>query len=624
MITRKLFVNFGLLMVVVLLLIFPSSAQDVTAKPTTSSVTINNEDVAFMAYNIEGYNYFKLRDLAMALNNSNKKFSVTYNAALKKISLSTGSNYVPSGDELIVGSNMQNKSVRPTKQSLYCNDVKLSMTAYNIDGSNYFKLRDIMQILNISVNWDGANNAITLDTNKPYVYAEGILTGTTLPPLKVVGNWPVTEKTLQTVWARSYPLYANYLGLPTKILNEGISWIWDESITPDTVGYYPELNAMKMGPLPYFNHFNPTLNENYEELYLLCMHETGHLFWQVNDKNLEFDFGQWIWEGHSLIAETLYKLDYYNQWLEQPDYDLKAYLGKERVNGVMSDGNKYSGAGRNMVDDSATKALVMLTSVLSHNSGYDYMARVNAERVKEYERTGDLSISARLYGEILDRVANGKLIDGMKPSQWLFAQPVANTSGKDGAFLTIVPFYPNFNMGDVSTGKFILKTALFERLTNVHGDKVEETLVGIPITFKLFDSSGTLLTQKEQTTTSEEDALISLALPKNMSEGVYRVTAEAVIDSKLIDCTTYFVFTSGGLSENQIAVLLVDKNGKILNDIGPELSVTGGTTVDKTKLSKGLVIISTSEGQHIKITLSGQQTIISKSYGTRIVPITMP
>ena len=84
-------------------------------KLTTSSVTINNEDVAFMAYNIEGYNYFKLRDLAMALNRSNNKFSVTYNAALKKISLSTGSNYMPSGDELIVGSNMQNKSVKTTK-----------------------------------------------------------------------------------------------------------------------------------------------------------------------------------------------------------------------------------------------------------------------------------------------------------------------------------------------------------------------------------------------------------------------------------------------------------------------------------------------------------------------------
>lgn len=63
MITRKLFVNFVLLMVIVLLSIFLSSSQDVTAKPTTSSVTINNQDVAFMAYNIEGYNYFKLRDI---------------------------------------------------------------------------------------------------------------------------------------------------------------------------------------------------------------------------------------------------------------------------------------------------------------------------------------------------------------------------------------------------------------------------------------------------------------------------------------------------------------------------------------------------------------------------------
>ena len=63
MITRKLFVNFVLLMVIVLLSIFLSSSQDVTAKLTTSSVTINNQDVSFMAYNIEGSNYFKLRDI---------------------------------------------------------------------------------------------------------------------------------------------------------------------------------------------------------------------------------------------------------------------------------------------------------------------------------------------------------------------------------------------------------------------------------------------------------------------------------------------------------------------------------------------------------------------------------
>ena len=66
-----------------------------------------------------------------------------------------------------------------------------------------------------------------------------------------------------------------------------------------------------------------------------------------------------------MIAETLYNLDYYNQWLEQPDYDLKAYLGKDHVNGVMTYRDMYSGEGRNMVDDCATKALIMMTSVLS-------------------------------------------------------------------------------------------------------------------------------------------------------------------------------------------------------------------------------------------------------------------
>jgi len=37
---------------------------------------------------------------------------------------------------------------------------------YYIEGNNYFKLRDIGQAFNFDMDWDGAKNAILVDTSK--------------------------------------------------------------------------------------------------------------------------------------------------------------------------------------------------------------------------------------------------------------------------------------------------------------------------------------------------------------------------------------------------------------------------------------------------------------------------
>ncbi|MDR1160497.1 MAG: hypothetical protein LBK69_07735 [Syntrophomonadaceae bacterium] len=49
-----------------------------------------------------------------------------------------------------------------------CDGTEITFTAYNIDGSNYFKLRDIGQALNLGVDYDEASNAIVIDTSKNY------------------------------------------------------------------------------------------------------------------------------------------------------------------------------------------------------------------------------------------------------------------------------------------------------------------------------------------------------------------------------------------------------------------------------------------------------------------------
>ncbi len=42
------------------------------------------------------------------------------------------------------------------------------MTAYTINGNNYFKLRDLGQAFNFGVTWDQENNAVVIDTTQGY------------------------------------------------------------------------------------------------------------------------------------------------------------------------------------------------------------------------------------------------------------------------------------------------------------------------------------------------------------------------------------------------------------------------------------------------------------------------
>jgi hypothetical protein len=72
----------------------------ITAKASASSVSVNGKAVSFDAYNIGGSNYFKLRDLAYALNGTEKQFEVGYDAATKAITLTSGAPYTPAAGEM--------------------------------------------------------------------------------------------------------------------------------------------------------------------------------------------------------------------------------------------------------------------------------------------------------------------------------------------------------------------------------------------------------------------------------------------------------------------------------------------------------------------------------------------
>lgn len=138
-----------------------------SARGRGQQLLLDGQIVELQAYNIGGSNYFKLRDLGWLLSGTPAGFSVSYDGAAKSIILSSGQSYVPEGGE---GELLpeQTVSVRPAQARLTVNGAEMSMEAYNIGGSNYFKLRDLGRILNFGVGYDQAQRLVVVDPNSGY------------------------------------------------------------------------------------------------------------------------------------------------------------------------------------------------------------------------------------------------------------------------------------------------------------------------------------------------------------------------------------------------------------------------------------------------------------------------
>ena len=138
-----------------------------SATQTSSSVFVNGNQISFDAYNINNNNYFKLRDVAKVLNGTNKQFEVTWDSSKNAINILSNKPYTTVGGELTSGDG-STKSATLSTSEVYVDGEQAKITAYNINGNNYFKLRDIGEIFDFSVDWNANNNSINIDTDKSY------------------------------------------------------------------------------------------------------------------------------------------------------------------------------------------------------------------------------------------------------------------------------------------------------------------------------------------------------------------------------------------------------------------------------------------------------------------------
>jgi alpha-tubulin suppressor-like RCC1 family protein len=139
-----------------------------SAAPTKSTVLVNGTATAFDAYNINGSNYFMLRDLAYVLNGTQKQFEVGWDALNNAISLTSGTPYTSTGSEMAVWGGTEARDALPTTSMVFLDGRQISVTAYRIGSNNFFKLREIAALIDFGVGWDAPTATITIDTSVGY------------------------------------------------------------------------------------------------------------------------------------------------------------------------------------------------------------------------------------------------------------------------------------------------------------------------------------------------------------------------------------------------------------------------------------------------------------------------
>ena len=132
--------------------------KTIDVKATNQKVKLDGKDVVISGYNIDGYNYFKLRDLAAVLKDSQAKFGVDYKDGV--VSLTKAADYkVVESDQKPVKA--ESKGML-TNDKVLVGDKTLTATAYKIDDLNYYKLRDLGKELGFGVGYDEATKSVLL------------------------------------------------------------------------------------------------------------------------------------------------------------------------------------------------------------------------------------------------------------------------------------------------------------------------------------------------------------------------------------------------------------------------------------------------------------------------------
>lgn len=133
------------------------------AYPSTAKMEIDGKAVDLAAYNIDGFNYFRLTDLAYALTGTTSQYNVVWDADKMAINIVTRAAYSVQGDEFQANSGRTEVAL-PFVSDTYIDGEVNPITVFIIDGKSYFQLNHLSIYLDFSLGWNATTSTISLMT----------------------------------------------------------------------------------------------------------------------------------------------------------------------------------------------------------------------------------------------------------------------------------------------------------------------------------------------------------------------------------------------------------------------------------------------------------------------------
>lgn len=161
---KKISLLLAILMLVTLIPTAFAESKTVDAVKNTKKVTLDGEEVMVGAYDVEGYNYLKLRDVAAILNGKKCQFDVGYDKPTKLISIELAKAYEKVEGDLAEIKDEKAKAIVSVKKILVNGEEKEVKTAL-INEYNYMRLRDLGSLVGLNVGYDKVNKVIMLKSD---------------------------------------------------------------------------------------------------------------------------------------------------------------------------------------------------------------------------------------------------------------------------------------------------------------------------------------------------------------------------------------------------------------------------------------------------------------------------
>ena len=161
---KKISLLLAILMLVTLIPTAFAESKTVDAVKNTKKVTLDGEEVMVGAYDVEGYNYLKLRDVAAILNTKKCQFNVGFDKPTKLITVELAKGYEKVEGDLAEIKDEKAKAIVSVRKILVNGEEKEIKTAL-INEYNYMQLRDLASLVGLDVKYDKVNKVIMLKSD---------------------------------------------------------------------------------------------------------------------------------------------------------------------------------------------------------------------------------------------------------------------------------------------------------------------------------------------------------------------------------------------------------------------------------------------------------------------------